>query len=386
MRLSDFILDHMEEILQTWVDFARTVQTPLPAMDTRALRNDAEYILKAVALDMCTSQTEQQQIDKSTGHGPVNFGDTPAQEHAVTRLMAGFTMDQLVSEYRALRSSVLRLWLGAYPLQDDHQVRDIIRFNEAIDQALGESISAYSQAVEVTRKTVLGVLGHDLRSPLGAVQMAGDFLRRSKNLGPRELSLANQISSSVGRASQMVDDLLDLARCNLGAGIPVNLEPCDLVALCIGVLDELRTAFPEAKIELSSPNAVLGQYDPSRMAQVFSNLVGNAIRHGDAEKPVLVSLRTTQQDVAFVVQNSGDVIPPSALPHLFDPGRRYSTYASVEKGAPAGLGLGLFIAAEIAAGHGGKIGVVSTPEDGTVFRVSLPLGVSVSARKEDIQV
>ena len=89
-----------------------------------------------------------------------------AESHAVTRLMAGFTLDQMASEYRALRSSVLRLWLAHDYSGDDHHVEDMIRFDEGIDQALVESIAAYGRAVETTRKTVLGVLGQDLRSPL----------------------------------------------------------------------------------------------------------------------------------------------------------------------------------------------------------------------------
>jgi hypothetical protein len=165
MRLSDFILKNLEPILQAWEEFARSVDIPMPAMDSQGLRNDAEYILRAVALDMHTSQTLQQQIDKSHGLGPLTEEESAAESHALTRLIAGFTLDQTVSEYRALRSSVLRLWLAQGYAEQNHQIEDMIRFNEAIDQALAESITAYGRAVETTRKTVLGVLGHDLRTP-----------------------------------------------------------------------------------------------------------------------------------------------------------------------------------------------------------------------------
>lgn len=130
-------------------------------------------------------------------------------------------MDQMVSEYRALRSSVLRLWLANHRMDAEHDMQDMIRFNEAIDQALIESIATFGQAVESTRKTVLGVLGHDLRSPLGAVLMASDLLLGSENLAAREKKLAAQINASVRRANHMVGDLLDLARSNLG-GVVVN--------------------------------------------------------------------------------------------------------------------------------------------------------------------
>jgi len=205
MRLSDFILTNLEPILQAWEDFARTVETPMPALSKSGLRNHGDRLLKVVALDMQTSQTTRQQIDKSQGHGPQSDDETAAQTHAVARLVDGFTLDQMVSEYRALRSSVLRLWLFQEYSADEHQVADIIRFNEAIDQALVESIAAYGQAVEKTRKRVLGVLGHDLRSPLGAVLLASERLRSKPTLEAADATLANQIWSSVTRANTMVN-------------------------------------------------------------------------------------------------------------------------------------------------------------------------------------
>jgi signal transduction histidine kinase len=374
MRLSDFILKNLEPILQAWEEFARSVDIPLPAMDSQGLRNDAEYILRAVALDMRTSQTLQQQIDKSHGLGPLTEEESAAESHALTRLIAGFTLDQTVSEYRALRSSVLRLWLAQGYAEQNHQIEDMIRFNEAIDQALAESITAYGRAVETTRKTVLGVLGHDLRTPLGAVMLGADLLRQTEELGSRGKKIIAQISTSVQNANQMVQDLLDLARCNLGTGIPVQPENTNLTSVCESVVEELTVAHPKAKIIFTDTGPVTGQYDPSRMAQVFSNLIGNAARHGNLKSPINVTLNGDGTTAYFCVQNHGEPIPPSALHTLFDPEGRYSRYSEGEQGASSGLGLGLFIAAQIVEGHGGKIEVESTLEHGTIFRVTLPVG------------
>ncbi|MFJ3367978.1 ATP-binding protein [Pseudomonas sp. NPDC086251] len=373
MRLSDFILENLEPILQAWEEFARSVNTPMPTMDAKGLRNHAEFILKVVALDLCNSQTEQQQIEKSHGLAPLAKGESAAQSHALTRLVAGFTLDQLVSEYRALRSSVLRLWLAQGYAADEHQIVDIIRFNEAIDQALVESISAYGQAVETTRKTVLGVLGHDLRSPLGAVALGTDLLKQTEELGSRGKRIISQISTSVQSANQMVNDLLDLARCNLGTGIPVRPEITDLTSVCQSVVDELTVAHPNAQIVFTETGAVTGQFDPPRMAQVFSNLIGNAARHGNLQRPINVTLNGDGTTACFCVQNHGEPIPPSALPSLFDPEGRYSRYSEGKQEASSGLGLGLFIAAQIVEGHGGTIEVESTLEKGTIFRVVLPI-------------
>ncbi|MEN5300705.1 MULTISPECIES: sensor histidine kinase [unclassified Pseudomonas] len=371
MRLYDFIESDMESILQAWEDFARSVETDLPTQDSTGLRNHSEKILRSVAADMRTAQTPYQQAEKAQGRGPQQSSDTAAQSHAVTRLIAGFSMDQMVAEYRALRSSVLSLWLAQETLRDAHHVQDMIRFNEAVDQALVESVAAYGAAVESTRKMVLAVLGHDLRSPLGAVLMAGDLILHQDDSGEKVKLLASQVCNSARRANNMVNDLLDLARCNLGTGIPVHPQQVELNAICRSVIDELRAASPEASIVLKEAASITGQFDPERMAQVFSNLIGNALRHGDATLPIHVSLAHEAGVPRVSVHNSGAPIPEEVMPYLFKPEGRYSSYAEGERGSAAGLGLGLFIAAEIVASHGGRIEVASTAEQGTTFEVIL---------------
>jgi signal transduction histidine kinase len=374
MRLSDFILKNLELILQAWEQFARSVDTPMPPMDSRGLRDHAEYILRNVASDMRRTHSPLPQ-----GVEPQKLEATPedvtaAQVHAQTRLMAGFTLDQMVSEYRALRSSVLRLWLAQGYAGEDHQVEDMIQFNEAVDQALVEAVTAYGIAAEKTRKTVLGVLGHDLRTPLGAVTLGADLLRQSEELGSHGKRLISQISLSAQNANQMVNDLLDLARCNLGTGIPVRPENADLASICKSVVDELSIAHPNAKILFNKPGPLNGHYDPQRIAQAFSNLIGNAVRHGDSQQPINVSLGVESTSTFFSVQNYGEPIPSSVLSTLFDPEGRYSRHSNNDKGVSSGLGLGLFIAAQIVEGHGGTIEVESTLDKGTLFRVVLPLG------------
>ena len=385
MKLEDFIISEMEPILQAWEDFARSVVTPMPGMDVKGLRNHAEYILRTVSADMRTSQTEAEQIEKAHGHGPTLDDDSPAQTHAITRLLAGFSMDQLVSEYRALRSSVLRLWLAQESSGNGNHVQDMIRFNEAIDQALVESIATYGEAVENTRKTVLAVLGHDLRSPLGAILMASDLLRRADYLKQRELKLSSQILASVTSANHMVGDLLDLARCNLGDGIPVQLQTTDLSQVCSSIVDEIQAEVPSAQIVLHQESTLTGAFDSPRIAQVFSNIIGNAVRHGDLAHPITINLAANGDLARFTVHNRGEAIPQEAVPYLFSPKGRYSSYAAGERGTSAGLGLGLFIASQIVEAHGGKITVSSFEESGTKFEVFLPLGehFTTDVQRED---
>lgn len=372
MRLSDFIENDMEMILQAWENYARSVETELPKLDSIGLRDHAEMMLHTVVADMRTAQTRHQQAEKAQGRGPTSSSDTAAQTHAVARLIAGFSMDQLVSEYRALRASVLALWLEQETFADPHRVQDMIRFNEAIDQALAESIAAYGSAVESTRKTVLAVLGHDLRSPLGAILMAGELIQRQQGLDEKGMDLAAQVCVSARRADALIRDLLDLARCNLGSGIPVDLQSAELNPICRAVIAELRTGFPHASIVLDEQAHVTGRFDPERIAQVFTNLIGNALRHGDSTAPINITIAEAQGVARVSIHNEGEPIAPEVMPYIFKPEGRYSSYSSGERGSAAGLGLGLFIAAEIVAGHGGRIEVESTEQDGTLFAVIFP--------------
>ncbi|OUL67828.1 RsbRD N-terminal domain-containing protein, partial [Paraburkholderia hospita] len=157
MRLADFILDHMTVILSRWEEFARTLLPAATDMRTLALRDHAQQILEAVARDLSTPESRDEQTEKSTGQAPILAGapETAAQMHALLRARSGFDINQMVAEYRALRASVLRLWMdeGA---PDSHHEDDMVRFNEAIDQAVAESVDFFSMQVDLARNLFLG--------------------------------------------------------------------------------------------------------------------------------------------------------------------------------------------------------------------------------------
>jgi signal transduction histidine kinase len=372
MRLSDFILENLEPILQAWEDFARTIQTPDASLDRAGLRDHAEQMLRAIVVDLRTKQTEQEQTAKSQGQGPQDQNETPAETHAVTRLMAGFTIDHMVSEYRALRTSVLSQWLKHGKEGSALDVDDMNRFHEAIDQALAESVASYSRAVEASRNVFLGILGHDLRTPLGAILLGADILRSSPGAEARAIKVANQIYISVQRASQIVGDLLDLTRCQMGPGIPVKKTVIDLAPLCERIVEEIRAFHPDAQLLFEVKTPVIGEFDGSRMEQVFSNLIGNAAQHGDLQFPIKVDLGVLKDSIVFAVQNKGKPIPDDVLPFIFNPMGRFSQRDVVDHGPTEGLGLGLYIASEIVTSHDGLIEVSSDAERGTVFLVKLP--------------
>lgn len=177
MRLADFINDHLESILQEWENFARTVTPAGLTMSVKELRNHASIMLTMIAASLGRPQSREEEIKKSHGLGPAVPEDIAGQEHGIARLESNFTMEQLVSEYRALRSSVLRLWgdSNKSPLPSDTQ--DMIRFNEAIDNLLAASVFSFSQQARQAAETeqrrrdqFLAMLAHELRNPLAPIR------------------------------------------------------------------------------------------------------------------------------------------------------------------------------------------------------------------------
>jgi signal transduction histidine kinase len=179
MRLSLFISVRMEAIIAEWESFAATLLPAAHGMSPLELRDHGQQILEAIVRDLAATQTRQAQIDKSRGLAPVSVSapETAAQTHAVLRARRGFDINQLCAEYRALRAAVLRLWLDEGEAEPS-ALEDIVRFNEAIDQALTESVSFFSSQVERSRNLLLSMLGHDMRSPLQTIQMTAHHLAK----------------------------------------------------------------------------------------------------------------------------------------------------------------------------------------------------------------
>jgi signal transduction histidine kinase len=217
------------------------------------------------------------------------------------------------------------------------------------------------------QQLLVGIVSHDLRNPLGVViGSAGMLLPRVQD--PRLAKFVERILANAQRASRIVSDLLDLTRTRLGAGIPIVPERVDLSELLHELVEEVRVAYPARVFNLDCPPGVVGIWDPDRLAQVVSNLLGNAIQYGPADTPVRVALRSSGADVVLEIQNRGAAVPPALLEHIFDPFKR----GERTRGTEQGLGLGLYIVQHIVAGHGGRVEVRSSNVEGTTFTVTLP--------------
>lgn len=221
------------------------------------------------------------------------------------------------------------------------------------------------------REQFIAVLGHDLRNPLFAINAGAELLLR-KSVDDKALNIVRHILTSGKRATQLVDDVLDFARGRLGNGIPLNLQDCEgLNATLEHVVSEVQRVHPQRRIESSISTPTRIRCDHQRIAQLLSNLVANAIHHGDGKGAVQVGVEVRDELFRISVTNQGEPIPEDVMARLFLP---YSRPATDEP--QAGLGLGLYIASEIALAHKGRIDVVSTHELGTTFTFSMP----VSAR------
>jgi signal transduction histidine kinase len=360
----------MEAIVGEWEEFARTLLPAATGMTTLALRDHAKEILEAVAKDLSTPQTKDAQAEKSKGRAPrlIGAAETAAQAHAVLRARSGFDINQLAAEYRALRASVLRLCMEECE-PDDINLDDIIRFNEAIDQAIVESIDFYSAQVDQARNLLLGMLGHDMRSPLNTILMTAQYLV-TLSAGAEVSDAATRLIRSGASMKALLDDLVSFNRTRLGLGIKVQLADADLAAAYADELEQLRGAHPGRQVELEVVGDTRGLWDRMRLQQLLRNLVVNAIIHGSPATPIHVRLAGDQADITIEVKNLGPAIEKANLDQIFDPLKRGLGQVNRDDGE-SGLGLGLYIVREIARAHGGEVTVRSDNEE-TVFAVRLP--------------
>jgi signal transduction histidine kinase len=373
VRLAEFIATSTESILVEWVAFAGACAPAAMQMDEAALRDHALAMLRTIVTDLRTAQTALEQSEKSKGKADSTASDpdTAAEDHGADRAWSGFTVGEMVSEYRALRASVIRLWIKASGSLTGADLDDLVRFNEAIDQAIAESTTRYTENLDYSKEMFLAVLGHDLRTPLGAVLMSSQFMLDSGGLVEPNLTLTARIARSTRRMNQMVEDLLDFTRSQLGSGVPIVRAPMDMGKVVRQAVDEMEAARPDTLFQMSTAGDLCGPWDEARMSQVLTNLLGNAAQHGAADKPISVRTHGEARDVVVVVHNFGRVIPKSEIYGIFSPFKRLKAGVPAQRDS-SNLGLGLFIADRIVKAHSGTIDVTSSADAGTFFTIRLP--------------
>jgi signal transduction histidine kinase len=290
-----------------------------------------------------------------------------ASAHAVQRFEHGVDLRHVATEYSILRGVILGLFSKECDTAMD--VEEVRCFNDAIDYAMVDAIERYSDERDDAREQFIGILGHDLRNPLSAIRMSASYLLEIERDEALRKALG-RIESSADRIAKMIQILLDLARTRLGTGIPVTPAPASMDEIARAVVDELRAGLPHRDVALDARGDLRGAWDRDRATQAISNVLANALEHG--EDPIRVVVREDDEDptrVLVEITNAGEPIPQDAIPTLFAPfvGRR--------RAGGDGLGLGLFIACEILVAHGGSIRVRSSRESGTTFTLRWPRAI-----------
>jgi signal transduction histidine kinase len=256
-------------------------------------------------------------------------------------------------------------------------LRDALKERGRVEEELRECVKRETQAREraeandAFKEMFLGILGHDLRNPLNTVLTTARLMKVRAELPADTVARLDRIVASGVRMERMIGQLLDVARARLAGGIPMTRTPrVDLCALTTKMVDEMRAAHPNCKIDLSLEGPCLADVDSDRIEQVVSNLLGNALAHGDAAKPVTVSAAARNGVASVTVHNFGKPIEPALLAALFDP---FTRIDASSKRPSDGLGLGLYIAERIVSAHRGKIAIDSSLTGGTRFEVILPV-------------
>lgn len=369
MNIPSFIREHRDDLIDDWIRYAKELQPAAGNLSDDQLRNSGAEILMAIAVNMERTQNEAQQMAKSFGaksEGDAGF-DFISVLHADDRRAQGFGLNDVLAEFRALRASVLRRW-EAVGSTDRESFQELIRFNEAIDQALNESVQQYTKRVELARDLFAGVLAHDLRAPMAVIHYAAEILLRDDTISPTGMRASATVQRSVLRMRAMIDDLLIFTRARLGEIQATNLMPLSMHTLCSAALEEARVLFPKALITLNCRGNPLGTWDAGQMGQLLSNLLSNAARYGDGT--INLDIVDQGESLELTVSNGGEPLPSSTLPTLFDPLTHATPYPERRTSA-AGLGLGLFICKSIVSAHNGTIRVDSTAQR-TIFTVRLP--------------
>ena len=283
----------------------------------------------------------------------------------------------MVSEYRALRASIIKLWSRTLPIMDADDIIDLIRFNESIDQELTESVSFYMQSTLQSKDLFVGILTHDLRSPVQAIMLSAELLPKFGAISDKQAMLTKGVSESAKRINSLIDNLVDVTRARLGTGLPVKRSKMNIGFVGNLVIDELRVVHPDRKIIANISGDLKGSWDKARIGQIFSNLLGNAIQYSFKDTPIIVTITSAADTVMISFYNDGKPIPPDKIKTIFNPLSRGSDREN--QFILPNLGLGLFITDEIVVAHGGTISVTSSEQDGTTFTVKLPRSAPTSA-------
>ena len=300
--------------------------------------------------------------------------DHPSRRHGGLRQRCGIGVPQLVDEFGWLRATVLARWyFSAAQTDRDAVLQQSIRFNRAVDAALREAADSLAAGQASARDTYLFTLGQDLRGPLSTIHMGSATLARPDFAPGTRQNIARRVRQALVQMNGLISDLQEYTRSRPVSGIPLDRSSCDLGQVCQAAIDAARAAHPTRVFGPATSGHVVASAEAQRIQRALSNLLHNAVQHGDAHGLVKLVATGDETAVTLSVWNAGHVIPEASMEAIFEPWVRVPRNELDPPDRPAAsLGLGLFIAREIVAAHGGTIAAASSPESGTRFTIGIP--------------
>lgn len=367
-------IDRLQQIRKlTEVCRALTYAASLDDVFQLTVDRAADLLEVEKSLLMVTSESGLLTARSSHGVDPARIRRfrEPLSEALIQRLaeMLGERPGDFLGVPLVVGGAIQGILLVIRPAGSAGAVEDEWLLSALADQAAVALEKTHLDEIGAFRERLMGIVGHDLRNPLNTVLMASHVLLQREGLGETETELARKIARSASVAARLIDQLLDLTRSRLGGGIPIDPRHFDMSDVCRQVIGETELMHPDRALRVEMHGDLSGTWDPDRMYHLLANLVGNAVQHGEPRSPIELRVVDQEADIVIEVANRGRPIPPAVLPFVFDAFRQGRPD---DRSETSGLGLGLFIAQQIARAHGGAISVTSSEDDGTTFRVRLP--------------
>lgn len=378
-RIASLLHEHHELLIEQWIQLVLSdPEVPEANRLTELALRDHIPRLLARMRDLLVAQSARLAATTASDRAAHQVSSF-AQAHALHRFANGYTLGHAMREMTHFRAAVVDLCgrEGArlegeeakllQAMIDAALITVAVEMEQAARNDLEIERERLRQEVEF-RERFMGILGHDLRNPLSAVVNAATLLHESEYVPASDTWILQRITTSAGRMARMISDLLDVTRARSGGHLPVRTGRVDLGIICGQVVEELRMVHQGRTILVRAQGDLTGEWDADRISQLIQNLVGNAIDYGEPNMPVRIALHGTEGAVRLSVHNRGPSIPADRAAAIFEPFQR----GAAETQTSQGLGLGLFIAAQIAASHEGALRVRSGKIQGTTFTARLP--------------
>ena len=218
MGLAEFIRSNEDAIVAGWEEFARTYLPSAEHLDRATIRDHIIGLLRFIADDLETPETERERSEKAKGQGPEGGGKhgIAASTHADLRFEAGFDTIEMIAEFRALRASVIKLWRSEWSKVDD-VLPDLLRFNEAVDQIMTESLYRFVDKLNVSGGQIIGTIVSDVRDPLLATSVSARLLMENNKLSAGDTEVVSQIIATISQVDASLSEVIDAVRNPLGA-------------------------------------------------------------------------------------------------------------------------------------------------------------------------